>query len=89
MKRYPDPDQRLFPWAWNDPADEPEDIEDDEEPEAAPPPLRGLVRLRGEPKTATLWGVPVTVAKATRKSEAKATVTQSGERYSVRSRGGG
>ena len=45
----------LFRWVWSDPVD---DFDED-----APPPLRERVRLRGEPITRTLWGVPVTVSK--------------------------
>ena len=63
----PDPRQRLFPWVWSDPDD---DRPDEDEPQPEPPPLRGRVLLRREPRTATLWGIPITLPKPPTAGEA-------------------
>jgi hypothetical protein len=63
-RHRPDPRQGLFRWVWSDDgADRPDDDRDvDSEP--APPPLRARVRGRHAPRVVTLWGTPITLAKA-------------------------
>ena len=63
-RRRPDPRQGLFRWVWSDPDDERPDHLDDDGPPPDPPPLRGRVSQRHGPRALTLWGVPVTMAKA-------------------------
>jgi hypothetical protein len=63
-RHYPDPRQGLFRWVWSDPDDARPDDDRDDDPEPEPPPLRDRVRGRHAPRVVTLWGVPITLAKA-------------------------
>ena len=65
-RRRDDPDQSLFRWVWFDPTDDcADDDDDDDDP---PAPLAARVRARHAPRVATLWGVPVAVARSPERS---------------------
>lgn len=63
-RRYPDPDQSLFPWVWQ--GDEPEPEENAPPPD--PPPLRSHVRDRHAERVVALWGWSVRVAHNRRRT---------------------
>jgi hypothetical protein len=65
MRRHdPDPRQGLFRWVWSDPDDDRPDAPEDDDPEPDLPPLRDRLRERHGPRTETLRGVPIVLAKA-------------------------
>jgi hypothetical protein len=75
MRRHrPDPDQRLFKFAWHDEADDRPDAPEDDDRPPAPPPLRDRVlRLYAPAAMRELWGTPVVVRNAPGKPVARPT----------------